>query len=1448
MKDVFLKLFSSADKEFNSDLESTSRNLTASQDNLSNTSNQFKNAPNNQNTFSVEKNIKLIKEEVTIKLLLQIFTMHFEKIESSGLPLISIPNQNNKVNNTNLNPRINANYNQQFNDKIIKLSNEMIVCIFKGINYFSTKYLIKSQIALNYFSEIKSDNYKNNSNFNSKFIGGVEDEKYFASKAELNMVYKILLIMNKYNFLKAKLIPILTSNLSPRNTISENTPNLNTLSSTNPSFNLNTNLNIPIKNSCEPLNQIPNQQSSLKANYILQKLLLKYSSDNKPNNFNNQGKLDYLDEILDNIEIIIKNFEIIIFSDILEKIANKNKSPKDLFNNDFKEISKYYLEIFNFLKTLSNNSGLTLLLIKNGIYLFVLYFITKYNSKSFINDNKMKDFLNEISESSYFILKNLITHVHSFSKNQTQRGGSCSIVLPVQQTSANQNINHYFGEEQINTNINNVVNLNNLKSQKSEKFDPALLNTSLNSKSHEFTFINKLHKIFNVFEKVIKNLLQNYFYELILNPISTTASKELGAIIKLENITPESQCIVFLKCMKSSIETPDFIWNKNYRKEMKSIIYRNLMKLNQNKFQVNFSLFSMANNFLNLNMNNNTPPQNLDNTEAKNQQNLSTLTKLNSNSSIINNVNYINYENKSDYEVINLEHLENLQIFEYISSRKELKIGKIYIRVYNKNYEFKLENPNQFLEALKQNLLDIEYENFNYKDYFESLKRESKIEKNSRNNNFNSAQIPIKDINSDIINDSNLEQNPNKNENEIGYFSYDENLKLNINVIDELLKAISNVINYSKADETILLNDSIFVEKFYKLLNENINYNSNIKEKLKESMNEKNDKNLANTNLENTNKDRIFKSPMQKGSGPVNIFINFKSNLNKKIRDSNLEIDRENIFTLLNINLNYQSSEFFEEDFKIIDLIPSCLNLLYILSMINPESMKFVLNHNIIFIILKIINNYNTKSHIDPIIRILRLINKNPEYVDKLNISIFLFLLKKIVSFRDLTLYILEEEKVLNRSIEKITMKLKTLNSQDKTLEDINTNNIKASGNNKIKISEYFEKVKLLKNQMQILKETYAKIQQLGIDIIKIIKKFINNERIGFAIKGIFEFYLPNKIINSLFLSKETNESSIKCLGEELELPDLIWNKEAIQQSKKILDEDTIFILNDEINLDNFPLNLISHKLLPQKCFFFEISDEYRLDNIYIRIFNKDPSYNLGKNLVIFLKQIFCDCLNNYKKLKFFDYLQNNKPNKNNINLDNEKTEFVNKELDMNNNDLIISGKSNNLIIASLKNQILCGFTAILLIIEQINFNDFNDNLGISSVEEMKNLVKDENEKNLISLVQRSFEYQNLISETFIRKLTNLILYSFAINDNEKKINLKALGQFLCFSDNLRFIYLQIFYLLCVNKKAINIIYNMIDINGLLEKFYEIEEQISDGKFFYKLNLFSKSLLFLINY
>ncbi len=91
-----------------------------------------------------------------------------------------------------------------------------------------------------------------------------------------------------------------------------------------------------------------------------------------------------------------------------------------------------------------------------------------------------------------------------------------------------------------------------------------------------------------------------------------------------------------------------------------------------------------------------------------------------------------------------------------------------------------------------------------------------------------------------------------------------------------------------------------------------------------------------------------------------------------------------------------------------------------------------------------------------------------------------------------------------------------------------------------------------------------------------------------------------------------------------------------MEQSKKLIFDDCNFFLQHESKIDGFPQNLIDHKLDqldPHKCFFFEIVDEFKIDNIYLRIFNKDPSYNINRSLVLFLKQVVNQTL---KSLRYY--------------------------------------------------------------------------------------------------------------------------------------------------------------------------------------------------------------------
>jgi hypothetical protein len=409
------------------------------------------------------------------------------------------------------------------------------------------------------------------------------------------------------------------------------------------------------------------------------------------------------------------------------------------------------------------------------------------------------------------------------------------------------------------------------------------------------------------------------------------------------------------------------------------------------------------------------------------------------------------------------------------------------------------------------------------------------------------------------------------------------------------------------------------------------------------------------------------------------------------------------------------------------NVIPACLNLLVIFST-NERFLNLVLNPRTFYNLLLIIDNYNTMDYIDPIIKLLRNILKIPEFIEKMNLSIFLFLLKKVIFLKNI-----------------------------------------------------------------ITKSNKETINTVRVDILKVIKKFILNEKVGFAIRSLFEFYLPDRIIDNLFTTKEVGDITVT-LDSELELPDLIWNNDAINQSQKLLQEDCSFILTDEANIDKFPNNLFTHKLNPHKCFFFEISDEFRVDNIYLRIFNKNPSYTLGKSLILFLKQInkiTLDTMKNFTVLNFY---------KDNVN-------------------------QGELVLYTLVQQkLITCMAAICLIIEQINYNDFNENLGISNIEEMKNLIKDEHEKDLINLVQRSFEFQKLLTPDIIKQLLHFSGFILG-TDSSCYTNLSH------YDNSIRLIYLEILYLLLMNKNGLPLVQDHIDLTEIMERMYQNESKIGDCKY-----------------
>jgi len=569
---------------------------------------------------------------------------------------------------------------------------------------------------------------------------------------------------------------------------------------------------------------------------------------------------------------------------------------------------------------------------------------------------------------------------------------------------------------------------------------------------------------------------------------------------------------------------------------------------------------------------------------------------------------------------IPVEYLKELKSFKYQSFSDELKIGGVYIKIFNREPHWILANIEVFMEELKEAFLQTD----------------------------------------DLDN------------------------------LSEIMNAISNTINNLKANEFIVLSDEHFVEKFYCILKVN-----------KLDLNEKADRLRKKSDLFSLTTQRESSKEFSKEISVRKTSENsFSNNKNQPVSNP------------ASILLN--------------KLIPAGLNFLQTISF-KSNCLSVIISSSTFFILIKILEACNTKECIDPILKILRNVSKNQEYVDKINLSMFLFFLKKIIFLKD-----------------------------------------------------------------AITKANKDSVNGLRVDILKIIKRYIFSEKVGFAIKGLFEFYLPLKIIDNIFSGKDVTEQNLTWIDSELELPDLIWNYDAMSQSKKLLEEDINFIIDDEQNFENFPHNLFSHKLNPLRNFFFEITDEFRIDNLYLRIFNKDPSYNIRKNLIIFLKHVLVCQINTFKEYTILNFY-----------FDNLNTKMYLRIAEL------------------LKQKFVTCLTAICLIIEQINFNDFNDNLAISSTDEMKIVIKDDVEKNLINLIQRSFEYQKLLSVAMISKILSVSKFLFGIETN-------FYNSFLHFDNNIRLVYLQIVYLISLNKNGINLISDNFDVITILEKMHNNQDKIGD--------------------
>ncbi len=526
-------------------------------------------------------------------------------------------------------------------------------------------------------------------------------------------------------------------------------------------------------------------------------------------------------------------------------------------------------------------------------------------------------------------------------------------------------------------------------------------------------------------------------------------------------------------------------------------------------------------------------------------------------------------------------------------------------------------------------------------------------------------------------------------------------------------------------------------------------------------------------------------------------------------------------------------------------ILKSSLKLLCTFSLKSDYSVKFIFsNLNVFSLLNRIINSIEVISYLNPILKFLNNVAKSQTYYDKFNLSVFLFLMKKLLTSK------LNQEEYKG----------------DELLDDQELNN------NIIKESIYNNKLSQVNTGKIVYNDgksvisnkdlTLARYNSLGennysvrIEILKVIKSYLKIEFFSSTLRSIIEMYLPSKIVEMIFSNKEISEETLDWIDKTYEYPDLIWNEASFKKSLSLIEEDCQFVLNDEKNLVNFPQNLFEYKLDPHKSFFFEISQEYIIDNIYVRVFNKYPSYNISKPLIIFLKHVCNSYFTTFdyylistyilKRFNFLKFKQNlevddckdeititsdkniNKLVKyNEIKDSNENKDQENLNINSKKHDLFDSLSYQDLVEIELINEKLysktiIGLTSVMLILEQVFLNDFNENILVTSTDDLleinKNLVKDENEKLIINLVQRSLDNKKILNNKFTSVLLDFISSCFYHKTSD------------CIDSSLKIILLQIIYLFTLHKDFVQLL-DHIDYVKLVELELNKTDSIGDGK------------------
>ena len=303
-------------------------------------------------------------------------------------------------------------------------------------------------------------------------------------------------------------------------------------------------------------------------------------------------------------------------------------------------------------------------------------------------------------------------------------------------------------------------------------------------------------------------------------------------------------------------------------------------------------------------------------------------------------------------------------------------------------------------------------------------------------------------------------------------------------------------------------------------------------------------------------------------------------------------------------------------------------------------------------------------------------------------------------------------------------------------------------------------------------------------EILIILKKFFLNKIKGNTFISLLKIFLPEQILINIFSDKEIN---LLWIDNFYELPNLIWNENERNICNARLKQTSEYFLEKESNIEIFPQNILESKmdsLILDKINQSENIKELKIENIYVRIYNKEPSFNINRSIFTFLKQMIDSSI---KFLKSYSIIKFIRENSNEL-LINENSEITPTVLEK--NEILLKKE----FIICLTCIFMYLFIAVLLVIEQINFNRYNENL-IGMTDEK--LIE-------TNIIKKILTLHNLFTDNFLN----------------------------IFDNTIRLCYLQIAYLLSFNKNGQTFILN-IDFIKMFEKLLTDESKISNCKYIY---------------